>query len=340
MERPPRPLSAPHSLDPRRKLGPASSRRPIARRITPAVAERLRPRYTRRSCLRRRTAVSLLRDLSAPESTTCTTCMGRHIVTEEGEEFARARRCPACSTPCPICGGEGYLFTRDDDGRLVSTPCECLGWDARMRLFNRAQVPRRYANADLEAGTQDVNDSVRAARLACFKMTSGFELGDPGVALSGPVGTGKTHLMAGVVRALTLDNGVPCRFVEFTHLLSDIKQGYEQGKGETEIIEGLVNVPVLIIDELGKGLSTEWQIAILDALISRRYNKRVTTLVTTNFPFEVERRPPSARARDAFDRTSLEDRVGSRMVSRLREMCRFMTIDAPDYRRRNEPSAS
>lgn len=265
--------------------------------------------------------------------------MGRRLIVEEGEAFARARRCPTCSTPCPTCGGEGYLFDRDEDDLVVSRPCECLGWDTRMRLFNDAEVPRRYARVDLERGTEDVTDSVRQARMACFRMTSGFAPGDPGIALSGPVGTGKTHLMAGVVRALTLDNGVPCKFIEFTHLLSDIKQGYEQGKGETEIIEGLVRVPVLIIDELGKGLSTEWQIAILDALISRRYNLRVTTLLTTNFPFEAQRRPPSAQARDAFDRTSLEDRVGSRMVSRLREMCRFHTIDAPDYRRRNEPGA-
>lgn len=286
--------------------------------------------------------MSLLRSLgqSAASASVCPSCMSRRVVTHEGEEFARASRCSACASVCPTCSGEGYLFERDADGELVSQRCGCASWDLRARLFNAATVPRRYAGVDLESGTDDVTDSVRQARIACYKLTAGFTPGDRGIALSGPVGTGKTHLMAGVVRVLTLENAVPCRFVEFTHLLSDIRLGYERGRGETEIIDDLVDVPVLVIDELGKGLSTEWQISILDALISRRYNKRVTTMVTTNFPFDVERRPPSAQARDAFERTALGDRIGSRMVSRLREMCAFHTLDAPDYRVRKAQGAT
>jgi DNA replication protein DnaC len=285
--------------------------------------------------------MSLLRSMSQAASTeaVCASCMSRRVVTEEGEEFARALRCPRCASVCSTCGGEGYLFEQDAEGELVSRRCGCASWDTRARLFNAATVPRRYAAVDLETGTEDVTDSVRQARIACYKMTSGFQPGDRGIGLSGPVGTGKTHLMAGVVRVLTLENAVACRFVEFTHLLSEIRLGYERGHGETEIIDGLVDVPVLVIDELGKGLSTEWQISILDALISRRYNKRVTTLVTTNFPFDVERRPPSSQSKDTFERTSLGDRIGSRMVSRLREMCAFYTLDAPDFRVRKAEEA-
>ena len=58
-----------------------------------------------------------------------------------------------------------------------------------------------------------VNDSVRAAKIACFKTTRGFETGDLGLGIIGPVGTGKTHLMAALVRELTLTDGVATRFV-------------------------------------------------------------------------------------------------------------------------------
>lgn len=213
----------------------------------------------------------------------------------------------------------------------MSIPCECHQWDERIHLFNQASIPRRYANADLES-TEDVTESVRAAKIECMNLTMGFEPGDRGLGLSGHVGTGKTHLLAAVARALTLDNAIAVRFVEFTHLLSEIKQGYEQGRGESDLLAHLVDVPVLIIDELGKGLATDWQNAILDELISKRYNRSVTTLFSTNYPFEISGRvsPKS----DAFERVTLAQRIGARMASRLREMCAFRAIDAPDYRTR------
>ena len=266
----------------------------------------------------------------------CPTCLNRHVVTRPGRTRAEALRCPDCSDPCPICGGEGYSLTRDWTGSLVSTPCVCQDWDRRIHLFNQAGIPRRYALADLEA-TEDVNESVRAAKIACMNLTMGFEPGDPGLGLSGNVGTGKTHLLAAIARSLTLDNAVAVRFVEFTHLLSEIKRGYEQGKGEAEVLSHLVDAPVLIIDELGKGLATDWQTAILDELISKRYNRSVTTLFSTNYPFEVSGAP---RARgDAFERVTLAQRVGSRMASRLAEMCAFRVVDAPDFRARLTPGA-
>jgi DNA replication protein DnaC len=259
--------------------------------------------------------------------------MSRRAIAVSGKTGAVAKRCPVCAQQCPHCNGTGYLFTDDENGAPTSTPCECRDWDRRIALYNAARLPRRYAGAGLEPpATTDVNDSVKAARIACYKLTADFRPGDMGIGLSGPVGTGKTHLMAGIVRALTLDNAVPCRFIEFTHLLSEIKQGYEQGQGETEIIADLATVPVLVIDELGKGLSTEWQTTILDALISRRYNLEVTTLFTTNFPYEAAASTPSTRGRDEFKHASLSQKIGTRMASRLREMTTWLEVEAPDYR--------
>ena len=264
----------------------------------------------------------------------CTTCNNRRYRTRAGNEQAVAARCPACSAVCADCDGRGYTFVTDWTGALVASPCGCAELDRRIALFNAARLPRRYAEADLEAGTRDVNDSVRVARLACYKLTVGFKPGDPGIGLTGPVGCGKTHMMAGIVRALTLENGVPCRFVEFTHLLSDLRQGFEKGEGSADTIAEVVAAPVLVIDELGKGLTTQWQKDTLDELISRRYNSQVTTLFTSNFAAD-RALTSAARARDAFEAATLDERVGPRMASRLAEMCRIVAIDAPDYRRRD-----
>ncbi|MCB9506477.1 MAG: ATP-binding protein [Myxococcales bacterium] len=269
----------------------------------------------------------------APRAAVCTKCSGQRYVTRAGAAQAEALRCETCFSVCSTCDGRGYSFVSDWTGALVASPCDCLELDARIALYNGAQLPRRYATAGLTAGTEDVNDSVRAARVECYKRTVGFTVGDRGVGLTGPVGVGKTHLMAGLIRALTLENGVPCLFVEFTHLLAELREGFERGAGAADAIARAVDVPVLVIDELGKGLSTEWQMATLDELVSKRYNSQVTTCFTSNFSVaRPARSGPTSRER--FESASLEDRIGARMASRLAEMCDIIAIDGPDYRRR------
>ena len=177
---------------------------------------------------------------SRDDSDHCRNCRDRRVVTTEGEHHVIASRCPDCFAECERCGGTGHVLTKDWTGSPASAPCECLEIDRRIGLFNKARIPRRYAHADLETGTVEVNDSVRAAKIACFKTTRGFETGDLGLGIIGPVGTGKTHLMAALVRELTLTDGVATRFVEFTHLLSELKAGFESGNPTQDIIPPLL----------------------------------------------------------------------------------------------------
>jgi DNA replication protein DnaC len=291
-----------------------------------------------------------LTDLAARRaSATCPTCLDRRVVTVEGKAQAIARRCPSCFEVCTKCGGAGYTFEDDWTGAPVGHACDCLAVDQRIDLFNAARVPRRYVRASLwplgagalddrgnatPIGTEDVNASLRAATLELGRRTQGFTPGDRGIGLTGPVGCGKTHLMAALVRGLTLDDGVPCRFVEFTHLLAELREGFEHGTGAAGLISQAVEIPVLVIDELGKGLTTEWQMAILDELVSKRYNAQVTTFFTSNYPTEKADRG-GASSRERFEVTTLEDRIGARMYSRLLEMCDILAVDAPDYRKRS-----
>jgi DNA replication protein DnaC len=145
-----------------------------------------------------------------------------------------------------------------------------------------------------------------------------------GLVLHGKVGTGKTHLMSAILRRLCLENGVQARFVDFTHLLSDIKQGYDRGRGQSDVLAPVTQIPVLGIDELGKGLTTDWQASILDEVISRRYNNRLTTYFTTNLQL-----PDQGYT---ADRGTLNERIGERIYSRLKQMCIFVHVVGPDAR--------
>lgn len=266
----------------------------------------------------------------------CSVCMNRRVRIVEGERWAHAIPCQACSRNCDRCENTGYLFETNAHGSIDSMPCpRCEPIRRRISRYNQAQIPRRYAMVQFSDFQYRHDPSLEKALTNFRGILKTFKPGDPGIGLSGSVGTGKTMLMALFLRAITLDRELPARFVEFSHLLSDIRAGYDQGRSDAEILGQLVSVPILVIDEMGKSLKTEWQIAILDTLISRRYNASVSTFFTTNFPFERRHLESGTVAVDDFKVSTLEDRIGSRMYSRLREMCTFYTIHANDFRARN-----
>ena len=86
----------------------------------------------------------------------------------------------------------------------------------------------------------------------------------------------------------------------------------------------LIETEVLVIDELGKGRSSDWELNILDQLISKRYNASKITLITTNYVSKEYMKE---------DQETLEARVGDRIASRLHEMCEFIYIEGQDHRK-------
>lgn len=161
----------------------------------------------------------------------------------------------------------------------------------------------------------------------------------------GRPGLGKTHLAVAVIKDLTLDKGMECKFVDFFQLLSDIRFGYSQNLSEQAIINPFVAAPVLVIDELAKGRNTEWELTMLDQIISSRYNAaNKITLFTTNY-LDQEANPKKGGKGDSYieigsgngrkalsGEETLQDKVGERIYSRLVEMCRFVKLEGMDYR--------
>lgn len=261
----------------------------------------------------------------------CPTCNNHRYRLTEGENNALAVMCTACV--CHDCEDELFTFERDALGQWYSTPCGTCGpIRSRVRHYQKAGVPRRYVDATF-SGFKASTASQKGALAWFHARVGGWQPSDRALVLSGSVGTGKTHLMAAWIRTLCLQREIECKFLEFSHLLSDLKAGFDEGHSEARIISQHIDTPVLVIDELGKSLKTEWQMSVLDSLISRRYERGVATFATTNYPFELGFGNGASRSTDDFARKTLGDVTGDRIASRLSEMCDFLTINAPDYRR-------
>jgi DNA replication protein DnaC len=204
--------------------------------------------------------------------------------------------------------------------------CKCRTGDAQTKLLEAARIPRRYGECSLSNYHPANNNGsqLRAFNYA-YRLVHEYPAIDRGLLLMGPCGVGKTHLATSIIHGL-IEKGVPCLFYEFGALLRQIQESYNAlaQTSEMKVIAPVFEAEVLVLDELGASKPTDWVRDTMMQIINSRYNDRKLTLFTTNYTDE----------RPAQTEETLEDRIGIRLRSRLYEMCRTVSIDGEDYRRR------
>jgi len=233
---------------------------------------------------------------------------------------------PGLTDLCPKCGGTGLEIVPDKGARI----CSCRKLKAQSGQFERVGLPRRYDNYHFN-NYKPRNESQTNALMASIDLVKNFPV-DRGLLLMGNVGVGKTHLAVSILKGLTLERGVACRFYDFATLLKEIQDSYNSNTHTSElgVLAPVLNVPVLVLDELGASKPTEWVRDTMAHVINTRYNDRRLTIFTTNY---LDQRPTD---RDEV----LEDRIGTRLRSRLYEMCNTVVMLGEDYRKNFDRAAA
>ncbi len=253
--------------------------------------------------------------------------------------MARASLCQ-CVVSCAACLGAARVLV---DGQ--SKPCRDPSPRRLVNLFNEAGIPARYATARYE-GFRNYSGNGRDVIMRIGQWLQTVDVSAPkGLLLGGPVGVGKTYLLVAMARHL-VSRGISVKFVDFHQLLGQLKAAYSKDESDETLLAPLLNVDVLVIDEMGKGRNTDWELTILDNLVMGRYNANKIIVGSTNYllkdaptksqsyQFDLEQSAQrTGFAADQFE--SLESRVGARIYSRLVEMCDFVTLSGDDYRRKN-----
>ncbi len=275
------------------------------------------------------------------EKRRCSNCRDTKIEVVPKGQFACAELCSKCFGTCTECENIGFIFKRDDQGREHAEPCECRSLKMRINLFNNAHIPSQFYDSTFRNFKVTDDPSLEdALRTASFSFKN-YEKGNrKGLLFMGGVGVGKTRLVSTILRDFTLNHGIPGIFKEFSSLLSEIKSGYDKGLSESNVLEKINNVEILVIDELGKGRKSDWEISILDTIISNRYNMRKTTIFTTNYTDKksttysepVTLKNDRSNTQEKAIKETLEQRVYSRIYSRLKGMCDFIEMKGPDHR--------
>lgn len=249
------------------------------------------------------------------ESSKLSKVKGTQVTTTATSSFALA--------PCSFCYGSGMEVVPGKGARR----CRCRLEHQQFKLLEQSSVPRRYANCALANYRPAPNNGTQLQAFNfAFKLVSEFPAANRGLLFTGPVGVGKTHLSVAILHELIKKKGVPCLFYEFGSLLKEIQNSYGpiSQNSELKVLTPVVEAEVLVLDELGASKPTDWVRETMMRIINARYNDGRLTSFTTNY--RDERGQPSEE--------TLEDRIGTRLRSRLYEMCRTVVIDGEDYRRR------
>jgi DNA replication protein DnaC len=274
---------------------------------------------------------------------------------------------------CPLCGGTGWKTVEraaagenakrvslDKPGsmaqgqpRLVwAVPCDCTGSSRAERALAQARIPRRYEHCDFanfetdmyndRAGGEAWDRSLEQTKLVVEAFARDFPVGtETGLLLMGPCGSGKTHLAVAALREVVM-RGHSGLFYDYRELLKEIQASYNPENPSTEmgVLEPVAAADLLLLDDVGANKPSMWALETVGHILNGRYNARRISLLTTNYFDNVPApsgpapvRFPSGQAAAPAREDTLADRLGTRVRSRLYEMCKTIEINAPDFRK-------
>ncbi|MBK5944814.1 ATP-binding protein [Halorhodospira halophila] len=249
----------------------------------------------------------------------------------------------ACEEHCPTHGPYTAVYALVG-GRWVGGHCpRCLEADkerqrreerARQRehralvMLKRAGVPRRYRSADFES-FEPVTEHARRIRDCCRRYAETFpsrlEAGT-NLVLSGAVGNGKTHLACAIVRDVIQRHGYQALYTSsVSDAVRQVRRTYDpdSDKSESEILDYLGGVPLLVLDEVGVQTGSEHERMVLFEIFNRRYADMRPTILISNLGYQDLTRTLGERVIDRLleDGTAFEFNWDSYRRSHATESC-------------------
>jgi DNA replication protein DnaC len=223
---------------------------------------------------------------------------------------------------CEICG-ESRWKSVEVNGVERMVRCDCWREAVIARLMADARVPPQFARAELTNFDHGTDSQREAYRLA-MRFVEAFPVVDKGLMLYGQHGVGKTHLAAGILKAVIRSKGARAYVFETRELLRLVRDTYNRSVAETEmdVLGPVLHADLLVLDDLGAERTSEWVQETLGLVVNTRYNARRPTIFTSNLTD-----PP-----DNTEPQSFVYQLGARTRSRLKEMCHWVEIQGADVR--------
>ena len=226
-------------------------------------------------------------------------------------------RCTTCRSkiPNPPWGGGSCVCTR------MAYRAAQAGWyehhDIEPPEWERAGVPPRHAGARFSTFTERPGTETALARCVTWAAEFAREVTTRGLYLSGPWGSGKTHLVVATAYRVCQRTLTGTLFETAGGLISAVKGGADL---DYEPVDRALGAELLVLDDIGQIGRTEFDRELIYSLIAERYEQALPTLFTSNLPVD-----------------RLADSLGGAAVSRLYESTTQVVVTASDYRQEKGP---
>lgn len=139
-----------------------------------------------------------------------------------------------------------------------------------------------------------------------------------GLFLHGPMGTGKTVLLAGLMNSLA-KSGKDIGFIHFPTYLIDLKSSFSSGNTDNPI-ERVLNVDYLLLDEIGEENVTAWsRDEILLTILSYRLLNHLPTFIISMYNYKDLKKVYTIKKGDEMRANTL--------VSKIQSLCVEIMLD-------------
>lgn len=222
---------------------------------------------------------------------------------------------------CEKCRDTGFVKTEGGKVKL----CECRFKEKDVNRLLR--IPKRFWNASFYNYIPETPSQHTALlKSKQFVYTFNPEEGK-GLTFVGNPGVGKTHLAVAILKEIYNYKRIRGVFFDTKDLIYTIKFLMDEKK-DFKLINYIINLPLVVLDDLGSERLSDWQRELLSYIITQRYNNMKSTIITTNY--KLEEKLNGSLSQD------LSSRLGDNIISKIFEMTEVITILGAD-RRKNSP---
>lgn len=180
---------------------------------------------------------------------------------------------------CDICQDQGYV-----NGKM----CSCLRnalvtKQLEMSGVGQLILNQSFNNFSLEFYPQEERENMTCILEDLKKYAANFKNECANMLFVGGTGLGKTHLSTALAKAI-IEQGYNVIYETATNIFADFENDRfrDRYNGEEPISTKYLECDLLIIDDLGTEVVTNFSVSCLYNLLNTRLNKRLPTICSTN----------------------------------------------------------